>query len=165
MFQKCDLQVIIDKVVKGFAEPILQHKIRVDVAKLPVIDAVPEQMEQLFNKLMDNAIKFRSPIGQPVIEIKCDYVNTQSVDIVGENAGRFIRISVIDNGVGFNDKYADRLFKVFETLHPGEYEGTGSSLAIAKRIVESHSGKIFAKGLVHEGAVFTIILPVTQLRG
>lgn len=145
-----------------FAESILQHKIKVAIPKLPKIDAMEEQIELLFDKIIHNAIKFRSPIGEPVIEIKCDYVNTQSVDVPGENAGRFVRISVIDSGVGFNDKYSDKLFKVFETLHPGEYEGTGSSLAIAKRIVESHGGKIFAYGKVQEGATFTVILPLSQ---
>lgn len=162
VFQTCDLQVVIDKVLTSFAEPILQHKIKVAVPKLPTIDAMEEQIEQLFYKIIDNAIKFRSPLGESLIEIKCDYVNTQSVDVPGESAGRFLRISVIDSGVGFDDRFSDKLFKVFETLHPGEYEGTGSSLAIAKRIVESHGGKIFAYGKVHEGAVFTIVLPVSQ---
>jgi signal transduction histidine kinase len=119
-------------------------------------------MEQLFTKLIDNAIKFRSPAVQSEIEIKAHFVTTFSADAVEVGSGNLVRITVSDNGIGFNEKYADKLFKVFETLHPGQYDGTGSSLAIAKRIVESHGGRIFAQGKENQGATFTIILPVFQ---
>lgn len=161
-FQKCDLQMIVDGVLKSFRESISEHNINVVAGNLPIIEAVPEQMELLFTKIIDNAIKFRSPIGQSQIEIKGHLVTAPSADSTEDESGKFVRISVIDNGVGFNEKYADKLFKVFETLHPGDYDGTGSSLAIAKRIVESHGGKIFAEGTENEGAVFTIILPLSQ---
>jgi two-component system CheB/CheR fusion protein len=161
-FQKCDLNQVVEEVLDKFREVIFTTKVNVTVSSLPVVDAVPEHIEQLFSTILDNAIKFRSPTGQSHIEIKADYVDIPGIDALPAGSGKFVRISIIDNGIGFNEKYADKLFKVFETLHPGEYEGTGSSLAIAKRIVESHGGKIFAQGKENDGAVFTVILPVVQ---
>ena len=162
VFQKSDLQVIVHSVLRKFEKVILGNNINVVTDNLPVVDAVPEQMEQLFTKIIDNALKFRSPAVQSQIEIKADIVSTVSINAVEDGSGGFVRISVSDNGIGFNEKHADKLFKVFETLHPGQYDGTGSSLAIAKRIVESHGGKIFARGKENEGAIFTVILPVLQ---
>ena len=161
-FQQCDLQVIVNRVLNRFGEVISKHNIKVTVTNLPAINAVPEQMELLFTKLIDNAIKFRSPTGHSQIEIKGGFVSSPSAEAKEDKSGSFVKISVVDDGIGFNYKYANKVFKVFETLHPGEYEGTGSGLAIAKRIVESHGGKIFAQGTENEGAVFTVILPVSQ---
>lgn len=159
-FQKCDLQIIVTRVLEKFSEALSQTQVHVDT--LPVINGVPEQIEQLFTMIIDNAVKFRNPTGQSHVKINADLVNTPEMNASPEKSGKFVRISITDNGIGFNEKYADKLFKVFETLHPGAYEGTGSSLAIAKRIVESHKGRIFAQGKEGEGAVFTAILPVLQ---
>lgn len=162
IFQKTDLQNIVNKMLRNFEEVISGSNINIVTGNLQIVEAVPEQMEQLFTRIIDNAIKFRSPIGEAHIEITAHRVSSQSVDAVENKTGNFLKISVIDNGIGFNEKYSDKLFKVFETLHPGEYEGTGSGLAIAKRIVESHRGKIFAQGKENEGVIVTIILPVSQ---
>ncbi|HYF69201.1 MAG TPA: ATP-binding protein [Ohtaekwangia sp.] len=160
VFQKCDLQIIVEEVLKKFPEASSQTEIH--VGALPEIDGVPEQIEKLFTMMIDNAIKFRRPTGESHIEINADFVSTPGIDALPDKSGKFVRISILDNGIGFNEKHANKLFKVFETLHPGAYEGTGSSLAIAKRIVESHSGRIFAQGKEGKGAVFTVILPVFQ---
>lgn len=163
-FRKSDLQVIVDGVLKKLEPLIIETNVNVIVNNLPTVEAVPEQMDQLFTTIIDNAIKFRRRDVQARIELKGDFIPIPDIDGVKDQSRTFARISISDNGIGFNENYADKLFKIFETLHPGKFEGTGSSLAVAKRIVESHGGKISARGKENEGSVFTVILPVSQVR-
>lgn len=162
VFQKCNLKATVDGVLKKLETVISEANATITVGDLPIIEAVPEQMEQLFTLIVDNAIKFRRTAVQSSIEIKAVFVTIPTLDAAEEKTGKFVRISISDNGIGFNEKHADKLFKVFETLHPGEYGGAASNLAVAKRIVQYHEGTIFAQGTVNQGAVFTFILPVTR---
>ena len=121
---------------------------QVHVGILPVISADPTQMRQLFQNLIGNALKFHKEGEKPLVKIQSS-ANEQ-----------MIRISVEDNGIGFDEKHLERIFAPFQRLHGrGEYEGTGMGLAICKKIVERHGGSITAKSTPGAGATFIIELP------
>ena len=118
--------------------------------ELPVIDADPLQMRQLLQNLAANALKFRRDGVPPV------------VDVHGEIENGRCRITVVDNGIGFEEKYAERIFTMFERLHArAKYEGTGIGLAICRKIAERHGGEIRAHGS-SGGATFVVTLPATH---
>ncbi|ALC16761.1 putative multi-sensor signal transduction histidine kinase [Desulfuromonas soudanensis] len=120
---------------------------------LGTITGDPEQIRQLFQHLVENALKFRRPEVPPRIDI------VREID----DDGRFFRIVVSDNGLGFESRHAERIFGVFQQLHGrGLYAGSGVGLAICRRIAERHGGSLTAQGTPGAGAVFTLILPLTS---
>ncbi|WP_394672665.1 ATP-binding protein [Limnobacter sp.] len=120
----------------------------VEVCELPVVYADPVLLKQVWMNLIDNALKFSSKADQPKVTVEC------------EKLGRFYSFSVRYNGAGFDMKYADKLFNVFERLHHRkDFDGTGVGLAIVKRIIERHGGEISARGELGQGACFTFTLP------
>jgi light-regulated signal transduction histidine kinase (bacteriophytochrome) len=131
----------------------------IQITPLPSIEADRSQMGQLFQNLVGNGLKFRRPGVPPVVRI-----SGRDLDCVpGEIP--FVEISVEDNGIGFDDKYAERIFQIFQRLHGrGEYQGTGIGLAICRKIVDRHGGRIQAHGRPDAGALFTIILPKIHLQ-
>jgi signal transduction histidine kinase len=135
---------------------------RVEVGKLPTIKADPLQMRQLLQNLIGNALKFRRPEEPPVVQVSGRFVKGRegrSTDDLPEN--EMCRIVVEDNGIGFEEKYAERIFGVFQRLHGrGEYEGTGVGLAICRKIVERHAGTITAHSTPGRGSRFEVVLPV-----
>jgi light-regulated signal transduction histidine kinase (bacteriophytochrome) len=143
---------------------------RINVADLPVICAVPALMRQLFYNLISNALKFRKDSITPIIQITAEKINPITIGSVNEllpvrkvNGAGYYKISVADNGIGFDPKYADEIFMVFKRLHSHhEFEGTGVGLATCKKIIEKHNGFITAQSKLNEGSVFTIGLPEIQ---
>jgi signal transduction histidine kinase len=117
----------------------------------------PGLMKSLFENLISNALKYSRKDVKPVIQI----FTKQDDPVPGDrNVKRFWRIYVRDNGIGFEQQYADQIFTMFKRLHSGpEYKGTGIGLAICKKIVEEHNGYISARSVVNEGTTFTISLP------
>jgi signal transduction histidine kinase len=108
-------------------------------------------MQQLFQNLLANALKFRRPDVEPVVRVTAD---------TGPDG---VRIAVSDNGIGFSDEYAERIFGLFQRLHPrGTFEGTGIGLAISRKIVEGHGGTLTAAGTPGAGATFVVTLPPTD---
>jgi signal transduction histidine kinase len=127
----------------------------VEVDPLPRIDGDPIQLRQLFQNLLANALKFRSPDRPPRVKVSA---TPSTVDGV---PGWQFRID--DNGIGFEPRYAERIFGPFQRLHGRqEYEGTGIGLAIVRRIVERHRGQVRADGRPGEGASFTVWMPGSQ---
>ena len=122
-------------------------------------------MNQLFYNLLINALKFHNHSEKPVIEISykmlsADEINSFEILTEGIN---YIKIKFADNGIGFEQQFADQIFQLFERLHSAEdYEGTGDGLALCKKIVEIHHGHIFALAEENKGASFQVILPVKQ---
>jgi PAS domain S-box-containing protein len=166
-FSKVDLNVIARDVLSDLEVRIEQTGGRVEVSDLPVIDADPLQMRQLFQNLIANALKFRKPDQPSVVKIFAD-CNSQ----IAEGAtwafanNENWQISVADNGIGFDEKYLDRIFTVFQRLHGrNTYEGTGVGLAVCRRIVERHNGSITARSKPGQGATFIVKLPSTQRKG
>ena len=133
---------------------------------LPTIDAIPLQMNQLFYNLLTNAIKFQTKLSPPVIIVSFRWLSKN--DLVEhtelKNHSPYLEVKIRDNGIGFDPEFGEQIFQLFERLHTvDEYEGTGMGLALCKKIVENHNGKIFATSKEAEGASFFIILPATQV--
>ena len=141
---------------------IQQHQATIRSEELPVIKARPMQIRQLFYNLMNNALKFRKTDVTPVISIRHKSLSAdRKAEFKHLDANTaYWEFIVQDNGIGFEQRYADQIFQVFQRLHTrSSYEGTGIGLAIARKIVINHGGEIFAIGSVGQGAQFHIILP------
>jgi PAS domain S-box-containing protein len=166
-FSKVDLNVIARDVLSDLEVRIEQTGGSVEVSELPVIDADPLQMRQLFQNLIANALKFRKPDEPSFVKIfaNCDSQIAEGATWALANAETW-QISVTDNGIGFDEKYLDRIFTVFQRLHGrNTYEGTGVGLAVCRRIVERHNGSITARSKPGQGATFIVKLPSTQRKG
>jgi len=154
-FVLVDLDKICGEVLVDLDSRIESCQARIKVQKLPTIQADATQMRQLFQNLLANALKFHFPDRIPEITITCEQVRL--------NEAPAWRIDFVDNGIGFDAKFADRLFNAFMRLHARtEYEGTGMGLAIVRRIVERHRGTIEATGEIAKGAHFTVVLPIAR---
>jgi PAS domain S-box-containing protein len=152
-FERVDLSRLVGEVLSDLEMRIERSGGQVEVDDLPVIDADPTQMQQLFQNLIGNALKFHKPGVPPRVKVYKQFAPD----------ARQVIIFVEDNGVGFEEQYAERIFQPFQRLHGmGEYEGSGMGLAICRRIVERHSGTIIAKSTPGEGATFQISLPAKQ---
>lgn len=174
-FVRVDLAVVTKEVLGDLEVRIEKSGAKVEIGHLPAIEADPMQMRQLLLNLIGNSLKFQPPGGVPVVKIRSRLIDPESaVDTayfkrvsVGADqaqAGRQLcEISVEDNGIGFDEKYSDKIFVVFQRLHGrNEYEGTGVGLAVCRRIADRHHGTIIAKSKPGEGATFIITLPVCQ---
>lgn len=165
-FTPVSLNETVRQVIQDFDLLIEEKKAVVIVEnELPVIEAIPLQMNQLFTNLLGNALKFSHPGRQPVVKISSMLLTSEEknglVDI--KRAKDYLYITVTDNGIGFAPEFADQIFGVFERLNnPGDYEGSGIGLALCKRIVQNHRGSIRAESIENEQASFIIILPKTQ---
>jgi signal transduction histidine kinase len=132
----------------------------VDVGELPTIEADPLQMRQLLQNLMGNAMKFHRRQEAPVIKVYSRPSPERRV-MAGFGTVSLVDIIVQDNGIGFDEKYLDRLFQPFQRLHGrSEYDGTGIGLAICYRIVGRHGGRITARSAPDQGATFIATLPM-----
>ncbi|HMG91272.1 MAG TPA: ATP-binding protein, partial [Chryseolinea sp.] len=161
-FTTVDLNDTLKNVLKDFEKMIVEKKAVINVPLLPVIQAEPIQMNQLFHNLISNALKFNN--GSPVIDIIAKKVTPEDSPIqqLLKQDISYAAISVQDNGIGFEEKYLDKIFNLFQRLTDKEYpEGTGIGLAICKKILTNHMGFIFAKSKKNEGSTFTVFLPLT----
>jgi PAS domain S-box-containing protein len=162
-FVPTDLNVIAKEVLADLETRIEDAGGRVDIDKLPTIDADPTQMRQLFQNLISNSLKYYRVGIPPIVRIHSQ--NLDGPHSLDENGlpRQLFQILVDDNGIGFDEKYLDRIFTVFQRLHKkGEYEGTGVGLAICRKIVDRHSGSITARSSPGQGATFVVTLPATQ---
>lgn len=145
--QTCGLNAMVKEVVATLQPEVKDRKVEWRIAELPVIDCDPTLMKQVLVNLLSNALKFTGLRQTAVIEIGQTKVDGESV------------IFVRDNGVGFNMKFADKLFGLFQRLHRREeFEGTGVGLAIVQRIIQRHGGRVWAKAELNKGATFYIDL-------
>lgn len=155
-FKPIDLNRIIGDVLSDLEGRIQAASGRVQIGNLPTVEADEIQMRQLFLNLIGNAIKFQSPGVSPVVQITAAVDSTRSP--------QFVEIQVDDNGIGFEQEYADRIFQPFQRLNGrSAYEGTGLGLAICKKIIERHHGSIEVKSAPGEGASFTIRIPAKPI--
>jgi two-component system, LuxR family, sensor kinase FixL len=163
-FERCDLQEIVTQVLSDIEVAIEQSGARIEVENLPTIDADPLQMRQLFQNLIANAIKFQKPGEPPEVSVSGRVFELQEHLIPGGWPGdQVCQIRIQDNGIGFDDKFAEQIFVVFQRLHSREqYEGTGIGLAVCRKITDRHGGTIVAKSAEGQGATFIITLPVKQ---
>ena len=142
---------------------LAKKKAKLIIDPLPVIEAVPGQMRQIFQNMITNALKFTREEVIPVISISATRIDALKFDAAESADGNFYRLSIKDNGIGFDPQYVNKIFTIFQRLHSREkYEGTGIGLAIAKKIIEKHNGIITAKSTEGEGAEFIMVLPRKQ---
>ena len=160
-FSRVDLGKLAREVASDLSERVEESGGEVRLGELPTVDADPSQMRQLFQNLIANALKFHRPGVPPVVEVSGEVVS--GPPNADGAAGMTCRIVVRDNGIGFDEKYLDRIFQMFQRLHGrGEYEGTGVGLAICRKIAERHGGAITATSRVGEGAAFVVTIPIRQ---
>jgi signal transduction histidine kinase len=166
-FERVDLGQITDEVLGDLEARVLELDARVDVGDLPTVEADRTQMRQLIQNLVSNALKFHRQGEPPVIEIRGELVAGHAPRFSGEAAAaeRCV-LTVEDNGIGFDERYADRVFVAFQRLHTrASYDGTGIGLSIARKIVWQHGGDISATSKPGEGSTFTVTLPVDRRNG
>ncbi|MEZ4663994.1 MAG: PAS domain S-box protein [Caldilineaceae bacterium] len=156
-FVKVDLRQIAAEVLDDLETALEAVDGRVTIGDLPTVEADPSQMSRLLQNLISNSLKFRNEQAAPAISIWSE------TDFDSECEKQRVRLLVQDNGVGFDEKYLDRIFQPFQRLHGRmDYPGTGMGLAICRRIVERHQGEITARSAPNAGATFIITLPAQQ---
>ena len=164
-FETVDLNAVVAEAIADLEVRIEETGGQVEVGPLPAVDADRVQMRRLMQNLIGNALKFHKPAVAPVVAVTGEVVE---VDAPPGDApsGPVARITVADNGIGFDLKYADRIFAPFQRLHGrSTYEGTGMGLAICRKIATRHGGDVEVESRPGQGARFTVTLPVEQPEG
>ncbi|WP_276370448.1 response regulator [Chryseolinea sp. H1M3-3] len=156
LFKKIDLNALIEDTLSD-----LEYKASIHVDPLPEIEVIPSQMRQVFLNLISNSLKFSRESIPCHIIIKGEIISKKEFDSPASVSGQYCRITLSDNGIGFNNEYNNRIFEIFQRLnHDDMYEGSGIGLAIVKKIIERHEGLICATGEEDHGATFIIVLPI-----
>jgi len=163
-FETCALREIVNAVLNDLEVRIADKGARIEVGSLPTIIGDPLQMRQLFQNLISNALKFQPGSETPLVRISATVSTVLERVIPGAGPGEeFCEIRVQDNGIGFDARFAEQIFVVFQRLHTRtEFEGTGIGLAVCRKITDRHGGTIVAKSAEGEGATFTVTLPLKQ---
>jgi two-component system CheB/CheR fusion protein len=161
-FQATDLSLIFQDVLGDFSLLIEEKQANIQLGRLPTAEVIPFQLHQLFYNLISNSLKFSRHEGHPQINITSRELSPFQIEkYPGLNKGRaYFEILFEDNGIGFDQKYSEQIFSIFQRLHRSDlYGGTGIGLALCKRIVSYHNGEISAESKEGSGALFRIILP------
>ena len=162
--EEVDLNEKIHRVLEDLELTIQEKGALIQADPLPVIYGHRRQLQQLFQNLLSNALKYSKEDVSPLIQITCRKVKGQEIKTnisEGDKAKEFYLIEVRDNGIGFEPEYAEKIFQVFQRLHGrSEYSGTGVGLAITRKVVENHGGYILGESEAGKGASFKVYLPV-----
>jgi len=164
-YAKADLNKILDNVINDFDLLIKEKKAVISHDPLPVIEAIPLQINQLFYNLLSNALKFSKAGTAPIIHVASGMLSSEDIkkypSLKADSS--YCEIIFRDNGIGFNQQFAEQMFLIFQRLNSRErFEGTGIGLALCKKIVINHHGEIYAEAEEGKGAAFHIILPLQQ---
>ncbi len=160
--KQTDLNKILENVKTDLELLISQKKAVIHAEALPVIEAIPVQINQLFYNLLNNALKFSKENEAPVIRFTVSQPRWELTrNLPGHGNTDYIQVSVSDNGIGFDQEYAEKIFAMFQRLTT-ERSGTGIGLALCKKIVENHKGYISATSTPGIGTKFDILLPKRQ---
>jgi two-component system CheB/CheR fusion protein len=158
--EEVDLQLLVSEIVEDFDLKITEKNARIEVGALPVVEGNRGQLRQVFYNLISNALKFSRPNADSRIIVSTKNIGAGELGVSLADEDQYCRISVHDNGIGFDEQFAHSIFNLFEKLNPkSAFEGSGIGLAIAKKIVDKHHGLIIAKSSEGNGAEFNIILP------
>lgn len=164
-FKKANPNIVIEEVLSDLELKIKALHATIEVDELTELEIVPGQIKQLFQNLILNSLKFSREGVHPEIKITGVFIQEKSFSALAQETGDYYRISVQDNGIGFDEVYADRIFEIFQRLNQKDaYEGSGIGLSIVKKIIDRHNGLIQASSKKGEGSVFTFILPVIHVR-
>lgn len=160
-FEKCDLNDLLTEMVASMDEEMKEHNVTILIEPIPVLFVSPVLMRQLFQNLINNAIKYRRKEIDSVIRISSEISLTSSDKSNPTQSPKECLIFVEDNGIGFDQKYSEEIFGILQKLHgSSEYEGAGIGLTLCRKIAELHHGIITARSRVNEGSTFTVSLPL-----
>ena len=164
VFVQADLNKVIEETLSDLEFSWQDRKPQVYVDTLPQVEVIRPQIQQVFQNLLSNAFKFCRSDVSCRIDIRGERVRDKRIDSPVAHDGDYCRISVSDNGIGFNEEYSQKIFEIFQRLNNRDaYEGTGIGLAIVKKVIERHDGLIAAQGKENEGASFIIVLPLRHM--
>ncbi len=164
-FSIADANELMHTVITDLELMVQEKKASIKIKKLAQIPVIPSLFVQLFQNLISNALKFSKEDSAPSIKISAEEVKGAMIPNLPPDLHNkdYYSISVSDNGIGFEEKYADHIFVIFKRLHNNnDFEGTGIGLAICKKIVDKHNGFIFASSKPGKGSVFTVALPMSH---
>ena len=163
-FQRTDLNSLVREAITELEIEVEKSNAKIHLDELPVVWVIPSLMKQLFHNLVSNAIKFRAKGIEPIIHIESKKIyESDHSSLVSLNGNKYYKVSISDNGIGFDPKYSDEIFMVFKRLNSyHEYEGTGVGLSICKKIIEKHNGSIAAQSEPGKGSTFSFVLPENQ---
>ena len=162
IFELTDLNLILENARQELSQRIEEKNVQIlSSTFLPTLNVIPFQIQQLFINLLSNSIKYSKPNEAPVISINSRMLSAKGLPVLIDNPNdRYYKISFSDNGIGFDDKHSEDIFKLFYRLHSKtEFSGTGVGLAICKVIVENHKGFIKAESIPNEGTTISFYLP------
>ncbi|MBN3518930.1 CHASE3 domain-containing protein [Algoriphagus lutimaris] len=161
--KEIDLQNVLEIVLDDLEIAIVEKKAKVEVGTFPKVIGKETEFRQVFQNLISNALKFSDPKKIPEIKINCDEAPNEEIKSIVQLDPElsYYKITVEDNGIGFDEGYSEKIFAIFQRLHGKEaFEGTGIGLSISKKIIEKSNGTIQAKSEPGVGSIFTIYLPV-----
>lgn len=161
VFEKTNFNILLENSKQDLAQVIETKKATIISNNLPETNAIPFQIQQLFTNLINNSLKYSREDVAPIIKIHSSLIENNEDKISKNEKTKHYKITFEDNGIGFDNEYAEKIFVLFNRLHnKEEYSGTGIGLSICKKIVDNHKGYIFAKGDPDKGAIFTIYFPI-----
>ena len=166
IFKKTNLNTTLEDILNEISQVYNSEdkKATINYKSLPDVRGIPHQLKQLFTNLISNSIKYSSPNRVPIIDINSTIVDGK--DICEDKADKnksYYKITVADNGMGFEQEYAEKIFMLFQRLHDkSTFSGTGIGLSICRKIVENHQGFITATSVPNEGTTFIIYLPILE---
>jgi signal transduction histidine kinase len=165
-YELVNLQELIQNLLADFEIVIKEKKARIKFHKMPMIEGIHIQMEQLFHNLISNALKFSKPNVTPLVQLTANELDKNAIVNLGlDSSQRFVDITVSDKGIGFSEGFKEKIFELFHRLNSKQdYPGTGIGLALCRKIVNNHGGKIYAASTEMVGAEFHVILPYVQLK-
>jgi PAS domain S-box-containing protein len=159
-FEPVNLNILLDEAKSTLNFAIEQSGATIKSQQLPVVSVIPFQFRQVFQNIISNSIKYRKPDIEPHIDISYHFVEAKKVPEL-RGKGKYLKLSIKDNGIGFDPQFERKIFEIFQRLHgKSEYSGTGVGLAICKKIVQNHNGHINAIGEPGKGATFNIYIPI-----
>ncbi len=166
IFERTSLNTTLDDILNDISNVYVtdENNATINYKSLPDVRGIPHQLKQLFTNLISNSIKYRAPNRVPIIDINSTIVDGK--DIFEDKADKnksYYKITVADNGMGFEQEYAEKIFMLFQRLHDkNTYSGTGIGLSICRKIVENHQGFITATSAPDKGTTFIIYLPILE---
>lgn len=164
-FEKTDLNLVVREVLDELDRVIQEKRAQVVIESLPSLEVNPVLMRPLFSNLIGNALKYTKKDVEPVITIRSEINDRTSIIQKKSKSTQYCQIFIQDNGIGFEQQYAEQIFDMFRRLHlSSEFEGTGIGLALCKKIVEKHNGYISALSQLNKGSTFIVSLPFSQMR-
>ena len=158
-FEDVDLNIALNDAAVFYQDNLESIHGELVISNLPIVRGIPFQLQQLFLNLISNSIKYRSPDRPLRINIASENVDDPNLRNRSYRPKQLKKITIKDNGLGFEPEYSEKIFEMFQRLHGREFSGTGIGLSICKKIMDNHQGLIRAYGVQNEGALFELYFP------